>query len=440
MAYIKASPSGPLESESKPKVSLPASLSESDDRRILIFTAGRSDLGQLRGLLERLIAIGGSGMSLLALGDVCSVQIQTELTVDVMSHIQSQAVFQIARSDDAADTWVEYGAAMPGIAEFLRTVQPDILVVLGDRLETALVCLCAAACGIPICHIHGGEITLGSRDDLYRHSITKLSTVHFVARDEFRNRLIQMGEQPSRIFVSGALASEMLKPDEWLTQRELEGLLGFPFEPQTLLVTMHPATALGVDGSERELHELMTALDEFENLPILWTAPNADPGGQLMWERIQEFCERRPSRHAVRDLGRQAYLSCMARCQAVVGNSSSGLTEAPALGVFSLDIGERQQGRPRAKSVVHCDAQISAIVNELHRLLAPLDHLTEADAEPPYGSADANGKAASLIASLLLTLDLKDVRGKEFFDLGDALDPYADGGSEICRGDTSNNA
>lgn len=258
-------------------------------------------------------------------------------------------------------------AALSGIAEALSELAPDLTILLGDRYEILAAAEAALFLGVPIAHLHGGELTEGAMDDSMRHAISKMSHLHFTAAEVYQKRLIQMGEHPNTVVNVGAIGLENIRRFKLLSKEGLERELGLTFDRPYFLVTYHPET-LGTVSPQEAVGELLAALDDFPGYQILFTGVNADPGHCGVRSEIENYVEQQPERSTLRgSLGQVNYLSAMKHCAAVVGNSSSGLIEAPFFPVPTVNIGERQTGRVRASSVIDCATDkrgISAALRE----------------------------------------------------------------------------
>jgi len=261
------------------------------------------------------------------------------------------------------------GLGMIGFADALAELQPDLLLVLGDRFEIFAAASAALIARIPIAHIHGGELTEGAFDDAIRHSITKMAHLHFVAAEEYRQRVIQMGEHPDRVFLVGGLGVDAIKRFKLLNREELEESLDFKLGPRNLLITFHPVT-LEYNTSAHQMGELLAALDELEDTHLIFTMPNADTDGRVLIQMIQEFCATRPHAKAFTSLGQLRYFSCIQHVDGVVGNSSSGLLEVPSFNKGAVNIGKRQKGRINADSVICCKPIKDSILSSIHMLLS----------------------------------------------------------------------
>src|SRR5688572_6245492 len=269
-------------------------------------------------------------------------------------------VEMLLSSDSATGVAKSMGMGVMGCADAFAELQPDIIVVLGDRFEILAAVAAALVVKVPVAHLHGGEATEGAIDESIRHAITKMSHVHFVAANEYRQRVIQMGEHPDRVFLVGALGIDNIHRLQLLGRTQLQTALGFPLGKRNLLVTFHPATLDETDSSE-QLAELLIALAELEETHLIFTMPNADEGGRKLTTMVEDFCKQHAQARSYKSLGQLLYLSCMLHVDAVVGNSSSGIIEAPALHKGTVNIGDRQRGRLRAASVVDCEPERQSI-------------------------------------------------------------------------------
>jgi len=252
--------------------------------------------------------------------------------------------------DSAVSLGESMGLVVKGISLALAKLRPDLLVLLGDRHEILAAAAAATLAGVPIAHLHGGELTVGAYDDAFRHAITKMSHLHFVATSVYRKRVIQMGEQPSSVFTVGALGVENVFTTKYIPRTQLEKKLNFRFQKKNVLVTFHPVT-VEPGCAARQTDDLLQALKNFPQIGIIFSMPGADKEAWIIWNKIRSFVEKTPHTKAFRSLGSQVYLSLMKQVDAVIGNSSSGI---PALKKPSIDIGNRQQGRIYASSIIRC--------------------------------------------------------------------------------------
>jgi GDP/UDP-N,N'-diacetylbacillosamine 2-epimerase (hydrolysing) len=305
------------------------------------------------------------------------------------------------------------GLGVIGFADAFERLMPDIVVVLGDRFEIFAATSAALIAGIPVAHLHGGETTEGAFDEAIRHSITKMSHLHFVAADEYRNRVIQLGECPKRVFNVGGMGIDAIKRIRLLNREELEESIDFKLGDKNLLITFHPVTLEGGDSSSSQMAELLAALDELKNTKLIFTMPNADTGGRELSAMVKEFVAKKPNACVFKSLGQLRYFSCLAQIDGVVGNSSSGLAEAPSYSIGTVNIGDRQKGRLRAESVIDCEPTKSSILSALEMLYSPTFKSILSSVSNPYG----DGGASTAIVRVLAEYPLDDLLKKSFYNL-----------------------
>lgn len=321
-------------------------------------------------------------------------------------------VYMHKPSDDAHGIISSMAEEMQGMNDALSELKPDILVLLGDRYEILVAAQVALIHRIPIAHIHGGEVTEGAFDDAIRHSVTKMSSLHFTSCDEYRHRVIQMGEQPSRVFDVGSLGVENIKAVPLMTKDELEASLDFKIDTQTILVTYHPVT-LGGDPA-KDIREFLDALDQFKDLKVIFTMPNSDTGRDAIALAVENYVEKHSnSAKAYTSLGLKRYLSTLQFVKAAVGNSSSGIIEVPSFGIPTLNIGDRQKGRLASKSVVNCGTSKDEVIAGLKLCLSKEMQKAAKTYENPYAKPDT----ANLIYQELKNVVLAGLNLKTFYDL-----------------------
>lgn len=382
-------------------------------KKICVVTGSRAEYGLLRWVVGRI-------------SNSKQLKLQLVVTGSHLSHEFGYSVGEIERDGFNVDYRVEtllssdtsvgvsksIGLGVIALSEVLEQAEPDLVLVLGDRYEIFAAVTAAMIARVPIAHIHGGELTEGAVDDVIRHAITKMSHLHFVAADEYRNRVIQMGEQPSRVFNVGGLGVESVKRTELMSLDEIEASLGIELLQPSFLVTYHPAT-LEQDFSADGFRKLLDGLRTFGRAQFLFTMPNADTEGRIINSMIKEFCAEVENAHHFDSLGRVLYLSTMAQVSAVVGNSSSGLLEAPAMGIPTVNIGNRQNRRLKASSVIDCELQTMAISQSLSQATSEGFLKNLSNIENPYGS----GKTSEKILLLLEKITREDLLVKKFNDL-----------------------
>lgn len=380
--------------------------------KLCFVTGSRADYGLLRPLILRCRSDPAFTSSVIATGSHLAPEHGLTVTAIEADGIPvSQKVNMQLSSDQPVAVVRSMGMEMAGMAEALVALQPDLLVVLGDRYEILVAVTAALIFRVPVAHIHGGELTAGAFDDAIRHAITKLSHLHFTATQACANRVIQMGESPERVFTVGALGLDNIRSIELLPRAVLEDNLGVRFRQRNLLITFHPATLAG-DSADTQFRELLTALDAFPEALLLFSRANADPGSQSINQVLDAYLDAHADRAvAFASLGQQRYLSLMRLVDVVVGNSSSGIIEAPALCVPTVNIGDRQEGRERAASIIDCQPSSANIVQALNTALSADFRRRLAGTTHPYG----DGHTAHRIANLLCGIQLAGLERKSFY-------------------------
>lgn len=394
-------------------------------RRICVFTGTRAEYGLLYWLLRELDAADDVELRLLVSGAHLAPAFGlTQRVIEADGFRIDAAVDMLLASDTAVGMAKSMGLGVIGFADALDRLRPDLLVVLGDRYEALAVASAAVLAQVPIAHVHGGELTEGAVDESIRHALTKLACLHFAAAEPFRRRILQMGEDPSRVHTVGAPGLDALLRAPLLSREELAQGLGVPLPSPLLLVTYHPVT-LAEEGPDAALGALFAALDAFPEATVLITGPNADAGGRRIAAALSAFAAaaaaaaagHRPGRVSVHtSLGQPRYLSALSHADVVIGNSSSGLIEAPAVGTPTVNLGTRQQGRLRAESVIDCDETAPAITAAVKRALSPSFRARLPGVRSPYGP-HTEGGASCRIAQVLRSVDLEGIAVKRFRDL-----------------------
>lgn len=385
-----------------------------DERKVCVVTGSRSDYGLLRELMDVLSCLPGADMQLLVTGSHLSGS--HGMTIDVIradGYTVDWSVDLLLASDTPLATVKSMGLGLIGFADAFSALKPDLVVVLGDRYEILMAASACLVLRIPIAHIHGGELTSGAIDEAIRHSVTKMASYHFTSTEQYRQRVVQLGEQPERVFNTGLLAVDAIERMTLLTRPELEEELAFEFAEHNVLVTFHPVT-LDQDAGISHFRELLAALAEFEDIHVIFTEANADSLGIELNRLIAEHVHLHPDACvSFNYMGQLRYLSTLKLVDVVIGNSSSGVIEAPVLGTPSVNIGERQGGRLRAPSVVDCPPEKAAIVAAVNAIISHGARHRCDTCDHPFG----NTGAARRIADKLLELPLEGVLVKPFHDL-----------------------
>ncbi|SAL06762.1 UDP-N-acetylglucosamine 2-epimerase [Caballeronia calidae] len=383
-------------------------------RCICIFTGTRAEYGLLCPLIRALKAEPNVTVKLLATGShLADANGATWHEIADDGLVIDERVEMLMDSATDTGVYTSMGLGIIRYGDVFRRMAPDLLVLLGDRYESFAAAAAATVCKIPIAHLHGGELTYGAIDDAFRHAITKLSHLHFAATEVYRARIIQLGENPDRVFTVGSLGVENIHMLELHEKAETARLLGIETRAPYFLVTVHPAT-LSMKPSEVQLNALLDALDSFPDHLVVVTGANADAGGLAINRLLAQQTARQPQRYRFRmSLGTKLYLSAARDAAAVLGNSSSAIIEVPTLGVPSVDIGPRQAGRTRGESVISCDDETAQIVAAIRRALSPAFREIAARASNPY---DRPGTTARIVRELV-SLDTVCALNKTFYDL-----------------------
>jgi len=382
-------------------------------KKICVVTGTRAEYGLLRWVMEGIRQSSELELQLIATG----MHLSPEFGMTVEAIVEDgfnidRKVEMLLSSDTAVGVTKSMGLGMIGFADALAALKPDLMLVLGDRYEIFAATASAMIARIPIVHLHGGETTEGAFDEAIRHSITKMSHLHFVAADQYRRRVIQLGEQPDHVFNVGGLGIDNILRLKLLARHELEEALNFKLEKRNLLITFHPVT-LEQRTSAGQMDELLAALAELKNIGLIFTMPNADTEGRVLFEKIKEFCAEHPQARAYTSLGQLRYLSCIQHVDGVVGNSSSGLAEVPSFKKGTINIGDRQRGRLKASSVIDCEPDQDSIRKALKQLYSPEFQTQLSAVENPYG----NGGASEAVVRRLESQSLDNLLKKRFYDL-----------------------
>lgn len=386
------------------------------ERRVCVVTGGRADYGLLRWVMREIDDDPALALQVVVTGMHLSPEFGLSYReVEADGFAIDARVEMLLSSDTPVGVGKSIGLGVIGFAEVLDALRPDLLLVLGDRFEILAAVQAALVARIPVAHIAGGDTTEGAFDESIRHAITKMSHLHFVTNDVAERRVRRLGENPAHVFNVGSPGIDGIRRLTLLDRQSLEASLGYRFQRTNLLVTFHPAT-LDARSSESQVRSLFAALDRLgDDVGVVFTLPNADPEGRVMARLIDDYVARRPRASAFASLGQQRYLSLMAQVDAVVGNSSSGLYEAPTMGTPTVNIGDRQRGRVQARSVVNCEPDEDAIVRAIETAFA----LDTTGVVNPYG----DGFSAARIRDCLKTIpDVRALLQKRFFDGSEAID------------------
>lgn len=382
-------------------------------RKLCVVTGTRADYGLLRPVISEIRDRAGLELQLIATGMHLSPEFGLTYREIEQDGVRiDRKIEMLLSADTPSGITKSIGLGAIGFADALEQLQPDVLIVLGDRFEILAAAMAALPARIPMAHIHGGETTEGAFDESIRHAMTKMAHLHFVAAEEYRRRVVQLGEQPDRVYMVGGLGVDAIQRQTLLGREELEQSLGHPLGRRNFLVTFHPVT-LENATSASQMAELLAALESLEDTNLVFTMPNADTDGRVLIELINEFVATNANARAWTSLGQLRYLSCLRYFDAVVGNSSSGLAEAPSFRIATINIGDRQRGRLKATSVIDCEPERHAIRAAIEKSTTDEFRRVLQGTTNPYG----DGGAGKRIVDVLESVQLDGVLKKRFHDL-----------------------
>lgn len=383
------------------------------NRKICVITGTRADYGLLRWVMQGIKDDVDLNLQIIATGMHLSPEFGlTYKVIEADGFEITSKVKMLTSSDTPVGIAKSMGLGMIGFADALNELNPDLIVVLGDRFEIFAAAAAALVARIPVAHLHGGETTEGAFDEAFRHSITKMSHFHFVAADEYKQRVIQLGEQPEHVFLVGGLGIDSIKRLKLLDRNALEADLGFKFGKKNLLITFHPVT-LENSTAVTQMKALLAALTQLEETQLIFTMPNADTDGRSLIKMVKQFASQHANVHAFTSLGQLRYLSCIAQVDGVVGNSSSGLAEVPSFKKGTINIGDRQRGRLQASSIINCKPTKKSIANAINILYSPIFQADLSKVRNPYGE----GGASVEVVNTLKFINIKNIAKKAFNDL-----------------------
>ncbi len=389
-------------------------------RKICVVTGTRAEFGLLYWLMKGIeqdpdlqLQVVVTGMHLSPEFGLTYKEVEKEFKID-------KKIEMLLSSDTAVGISKSMGLAQISFAEAYDELKPDLVVLLGDRYEIFAAASTAMIARIPIAHLHGGETTEGAFDEAIRHSITKMAYWHFTAAEAYRQRVIQLGESPERVFNVGGLGIENIKRLPLLSKTEFEESIGFKLADRNVLVTYHPVTLENACAQE-QLQILLDALDQLKNTHIIFTKANSDTDGRIINQMIDNYVAKNdPKAVAFTSLGQVRYLSALQFMDAVVGNSSSGLAEAPSFKIATINIGDRQKGRLKATSVIDCKPELSALAQAFQKAFSDeFKKVVLASVKNPYGDGSASAKILPTLKRKVAVQDLK----KKFYDLDTLVEP-----------------
>lgn len=385
-----------------------------EKRKICVLTGTRAEFGILSCLIEELHRSKEIEMQLIVTGMHLSPEFgMTIKDIEQSNFPITKKIEMLMSSDSAVGISKSIGLGTISFSEAFEELKPDIIVILGDRFEMLAAATAAMIGNFPIAHIHGGEVTEGVIDEPIRHSITKMSQIHFTATERYRTRVIQLGEDPNKVFNTGSPGLDNIYKLKLLDKAEFEESINFKIGNKSALVTFHPLT-LEKNTSEKQFGELIKALDSVPELKIIFTKPNADTGGRVLIRMIDDYVSNNLGKACSFDsMGQNRYLSALKHVKIVIGNSSSGLIEAPSFKVPTINIGERQRGRTKSPSVIDCEPFEKDIAENIRLALSEEFKLKVQNTRNEYGTGGASKK----IFEILKTFPLGNILKKSFYDL-----------------------
>ncbi|TGM82292.1 UDP-N-acetylglucosamine 2-epimerase (hydrolyzing) [Leptospira mtsangambouensis] len=382
-------------------------------KKICVVTGTRAEYGLLSHLMKEIKARPEFLLQVVVTGMHLSPEFGLTFKEILKDGFEIDQKLEILISADTASSVTKsIGLGFLGFADAFEKLKPDLLIVLGDRYEILAAASSALIFNIPICHIHGGELTYGAYDDAIRHSITKMAKIHFTAAKEYRNRVIQMGEDPNFVFNVGGLGVDSILRLPVIPKEKLEEELKFSFGKKNLLVTFHPET-LSAETPANQFNELLAALDQLEDTSLIFTHPNSDNGGREIILLIESFVKNHKNAKSYSSLGQVRYFSCIRYVDGVIGNSSSGLLEVPTFKKGTINIGNRQSGRLKAESIIDVSTSRNSILDGIRELYSNDFQNRLQSVVSPYG----DGQSTEKMIKILEEIKFDSLLEKKFFDL-----------------------
>ena len=382
-------------------------------RKICVVTGTRAEYGLLRWVMEGIRNSTKLDLQVIATGMHLSPEFGlTYREIEKDGFRIDRKVEMLLSSDTPVGIAKSMGLCSVGFADAFQELNPDLIVILGDRFELFSAVSVAMVSRIPVAHLHGGEATEGLIDESIRHSITKMSHLHFVAAEEYKKRVIQLGEQPDRVFNVGGLGIDNILKLRLLDRTELENSIKFKLGSKNLLITFHPVT-LENSTSAQQMGELLSALNKLDNTNLIFTMPNSDTDGRVLFKIIEEYVSSNIKSVVFTSMGQLRYLSCLKHVDGVIGNSSSGLLEVPTFKIGTINIGDRQRGRLKAISVIDCEPNEPSISSAIKMLYSADYQNRLTTVKNPYGC----GGASESIVNILNDVSLDGLLKKRFYNL-----------------------
>ena len=382
-------------------------------RKICVVTGTRAEYGLLYWIMKEIDADPELGLQIIATGMHLSSEFgNTYQQIESDGFVIDKKIDIELSSDSEVGISKSMGLGMIGFANAFNDLKPDLCIVLGDRFEIFSAVSAAMIAKIPIAHLHGGEATEGAFDESIRHSITKMSHLHFTATEEYKNRVIQLGEQPNKVFNVGGLGIDNINKLKLLSKADFENAIDFTFGKKNILVTFHPVT-LENFTAKVQFQELLNSINKLENTKIIFTKANSDTNGRIINSMIDDYVAINDNSIAFTSMGALNYLSALQFVDVVVGNSSSGLLEAPSFNIATIDIGDRQKGRIKADSVISCSPTQESILSAFDKSYSEDFQNIVDNTKNPYG----NGGASKIVVDIIKDFDLNGILKKIFYDL-----------------------
>jgi GDP/UDP-N,N'-diacetylbacillosamine 2-epimerase (hydrolysing) len=383
------------------------------NRKICVVTGTRAEYGLLMPLMQKINNDPDLTLHLIVTGMHLSDTFGNTIDEIISDGFHIDYEIPILENEERKLTMPEsISVGILGFTAALEKLTPDLLIILGDRFEIFAAATASHLARIPIGHIHGGETTEGLFDEAFRHSISKMSQLHFVAAKEYKNRVLQLGENPDKVHIVGGLGVDLIQNLKLYSKKELEKELNLKFREKNLLITFHPVT-LENNTADSQISQLLSVLGKMEETTLIFTMPNADTDGIAILQKIEEFVKNRENASVFKSLGNLRYLSLLSHVDAVLGNSSSGLTEAPSFKVGTINIGERQSGRLKAKSVIDCHPTATDISEAISKIYSDEYQNLLQFVVNPYGEAGASDK----ILKIVKEHSLDSILIKKFYDV-----------------------
>jgi GDP/UDP-N,N'-diacetylbacillosamine 2-epimerase (hydrolysing) len=366
-------------------------------KKICVVTGSRADYGLLKYLIKYISVSNKLKLQLLVTGSHLSKKFGNTINFIKTDGFKIECKVNMKiKSDTTKCILKSMSIGINNFAKALNKLKPDALLILGDRYEVFTAATSAMISGIPIIHLHGGESTEGSIDEAMRHSITKMSHLHFVSTEIYKNRVMQLGENPKKIFNVGAMAMDGIKKIKYLKKKQLEKKLKFTFLKKNLLITFHPAT-LEYQNTPKQIEVLLNVLSEYKDTGLIFTMPNSDTSNSIIYKKIKNFCSINKNAKYFLSLGHDNYLSTIQYVDAVVGNSSSGIIEVPSFKKGTINIGDRQQGRLKAKSIIDCKINFMSIKNAINFLYSKIFQKSLKNIKNPYDRGEPSKKIINIL-------------------------------------------